>query len=299
MVVNAAVELTEDEEELYDRQIRLWGLESQKRLRAARVLVVGMNGLGAEVVKDVILSGVKSLTMLDDSVVSELDHHSQFLIPVEAIGKNRAEASLERAQALNPLVSVTADPGSVTSKPDEYFVPWEVIVVTGINSAQIIRINTICRQNSIMFFVGDVFGLFGYSFNDLQSHEFVEEITIPVKKPIVTPGAERATKFRLESVSTTRKRRIEFPSYDDAMEVDFSSEEHLPKLSKMDPSYFIMKGRFFCFCFFTSDRRRSCSPITLDSNSIPPASCACYPGLYIDNIVTWNPHTPLKRTDLN
>lgn len=31
MVAGQANELTEDEAELYDRQIRLWGLESQKR----------------------------------------------------------------------------------------------------------------------------------------------------------------------------------------------------------------------------------------------------------------------------
>lgn len=31
MVENNGIELTEDETELYDRQIRLWGLESQKR----------------------------------------------------------------------------------------------------------------------------------------------------------------------------------------------------------------------------------------------------------------------------
>ena len=37
---NSKVCITEDEAQLYDRQIRLWGLDAQKRLRAARVLVI-------------------------------------------------------------------------------------------------------------------------------------------------------------------------------------------------------------------------------------------------------------------
>uniref|UniRef100_A0A663FK53 THIF-type NAD/FAD binding fold domain-containing protein n=1 Tax=Aquila chrysaetos chrysaetos TaxID=223781 RepID=A0A663FK53_AQUCH len=61
--------LSEEEVAQYDRQIRLWGLEAQKRLRASRVLLVGMKGLGAEVAKNLILAGVKGLTMLDHQQV--------------------------------------------------------------------------------------------------------------------------------------------------------------------------------------------------------------------------------------
>ena len=39
------------------------------RLRAARVLLVGVSGLGAEVAKNIVLSGIKSLTLLDHKKV--------------------------------------------------------------------------------------------------------------------------------------------------------------------------------------------------------------------------------------
>ncbi|EPY76729.1 SUMO-activating enzyme subunit 1 [Camelus ferus] len=61
--------ISEEEAAQYDRQIRLWGLEAQKRLRASRVLLVGMKGLGAEIAKNLILAGVKGLTMLDHEQV--------------------------------------------------------------------------------------------------------------------------------------------------------------------------------------------------------------------------------------
>ena len=40
------------------------------RLRAASVLLVGVRGLGAEIAKNIVLAGIKSLTLLDPTLVS-------------------------------------------------------------------------------------------------------------------------------------------------------------------------------------------------------------------------------------
>ncbi|KAJ7373165.1 SUMO-activating enzyme subunit 1 [Desmophyllum pertusum] len=80
--------ITEDEAALYDRQIRLWGLDAQKRLRASCVLLVGIKGLGAEICKNLVLSGVKSVTIVDPNPVNEQDFVSQFLVQRQDIGKN-------------------------------------------------------------------------------------------------------------------------------------------------------------------------------------------------------------------
>lgn len=50
---NSDREITEDEAKLYDRQIRLWGVNSQKMLRKANVLCVGCSGLSSEVIKNI------------------------------------------------------------------------------------------------------------------------------------------------------------------------------------------------------------------------------------------------------
>lgn len=55
-------------------------------LRAARVLLIGLGGLGAEIAKNLTLSGIKSLTLLDDRVATE--NSANFLISLEHIGKN-------------------------------------------------------------------------------------------------------------------------------------------------------------------------------------------------------------------
>lgn len=194
MVENNSIELTEQEAELYDRQIRLWGLDSQKRyailfkkncpmsddfnnnhrLRAARILLCGLNGFGAEIAKNTILAGVKSITLLDHRTVSEVDFCSQFLAPRDSVGTNRAEASLLRAQALNPMVEIVVDTAKLEDKPDEYFRSFDVVVVTEATKKVQIRIDNACRLMGVKFFAGDVWGMFGYSFADLQEHNFAE-----------------------------------------------------------------------------------------------------------------------------
>jgi molybdopterin/thiamine biosynthesis adenylyltransferase len=50
-----------------------------------------MQGFGAEICKNIILAGVKSVTMLDSGVVTDEDGCSQFLTPRDQLGKNVSE----------------------------------------------------------------------------------------------------------------------------------------------------------------------------------------------------------------
>lgn len=99
---------------------------------------------------------------------------SQFLIPVSSKGENRAEASLVRAQALNPMVKLNADKDNLADKDDGFFQDFDVVIVLEGTTRELVRINNTCRMNGVKFFCGDVWGMFGYSFADLQEHSFAE-----------------------------------------------------------------------------------------------------------------------------
>lgn len=62
--------------------------------------------------------------------VSEESCRAQFLVPVTAQGQNRAKASLERAQNLNPMVKVHADPDRIEDKPDDFFLQFDAVSLT-------------------------------------------------------------------------------------------------------------------------------------------------------------------------
>lgn len=59
--------------------------------------------------------------------VSEESCRAQFLVPVTAQGQNRAQASLERAQNLNPMVEVHADTNKIEDKPDDFFLQFDAV----------------------------------------------------------------------------------------------------------------------------------------------------------------------------
>ena len=85
--MSGATELTAFEAEVYDRQIRLWGVDAQHRIRSSRVLVSGLGALGAEVAKNLVLAGV-SVTLQDDVSVTPADVGVQFLLRDAHAGMN-------------------------------------------------------------------------------------------------------------------------------------------------------------------------------------------------------------------
>lgn len=155
--------------------------------------MIGLGGLGAEIAKNLTLSGIKSLTLLDHSVA--VANSANFLIPLENVGKNVSttfslsvflsnvflhlmhkvvEASLERVQRLNPMVDILTDTENVTAKNEDFFSGFDVVCATRLPVEESIRINAICRNHSIPFYSGDVFGFGGFFFVDLLEHEYSE-----------------------------------------------------------------------------------------------------------------------------
>lgn len=137
-------------------------------------MLCGLSGFGAEIAKNIILSGINSITFLDHRNLTEGDTCSQFLAQRSDLGKNRAEASLFRAQALNRMVEITIDTDRLELKPEEFFVNFDVVVVTESDTPTMVKVDNVCRMNGVKFFAGDVWGTFGYSFADLQEHNYVE-----------------------------------------------------------------------------------------------------------------------------
>lgn len=106
--------------------------------------------------------------------MSEVDVCAQFLIPQSSLGLNRAEASLQRAQVLNPMVEIRADTDHLEHKTEDFFKQFDVVVVIEAPLHVQLQVNGYCRTHGVKFFAGDVWGMFGYSFADLLEHSFTE-----------------------------------------------------------------------------------------------------------------------------
>eukprot|EP01084_Bolivina_argentea_P217747 369647_1 len=73
------------DEALYSRQLYVMGHEAQRRMACSDVLVIGFSGLGVEVSKNLVLAGVKSLTLLDPTPATWGDLASNFFIGEDGI----------------------------------------------------------------------------------------------------------------------------------------------------------------------------------------------------------------------
>ncbi|XP_072163927.1 SUMO-activating enzyme subunit 1-like [Diadema setosum] len=253
-------QITEEEAELYDRQIRLWGLDAQKRLRASSILLVGLGGLGAEVCKNVVLAGVKSVTLMDSEVLSKNDSSSQFLASREDCGKNRAVASRQRAQNLNPNVDVQVEVGDITEKPEEFFKQFDIVCLTCCSPTTMMRINDMCHRNDIKFFAGDVYGFYGFSFTDLNHHSFVEEKVKKVKGSSATDS--QAKKLKADPTETVFvKKTMTFHRLKEAFEKDWSglSEKQLKRAPYI---FFILRALFM----FHSKFGRKLQPVSAEND---------------------------------
>jgi len=160
-------QITREEEELYDRQIRLWGASGQIRLRQTKVLVIGMKGVGNELCKMLVLAGVHTVEIMDNENVTEVEYQSksEYFIDKEGIGKNRAEASLDRLKILNPKVIVVANTSTVELQNSEFFQKFDIICVTIPSVELITKLEGIAEASKIKLFVAWSCGLLGLAYH--------------------------------------------------------------------------------------------------------------------------------------
>lgn len=100
--------LTKKESERYKRQVMLPGIgqKGQQKLKDARVLVVGVGGLGSPVSLYLCAAGIGTLGLIDDDVVSESNLQRQILYNTEVVGKAKVLHARETLQKLNPDTNI-------------------------------------------------------------------------------------------------------------------------------------------------------------------------------------------------
>uniref|UniRef100_A0A8D3CNN1 E1 ubiquitin-activating enzyme n=1 Tax=Scophthalmus maximus TaxID=52904 RepID=A0A8D3CNN1_SCOMX len=160
----------EIDEGLYSRQLYVLGHEAMKRMQNSNVLVSGMRGLGVEIAKNVILGGVRSVTVHDHGVAEWRDLSSQFYLREEDLGKNRAEVSQPRLAELNSYVPVTAYTGALA---DDYLTKFQVVVLTNSTLEEQQQVGDLCHSKGIKLVVADTRGLFGQLFCDFGEEMIV------------------------------------------------------------------------------------------------------------------------------
>ncbi|MCC2032830.1 molybdopterin-synthase adenylyltransferase MoeB [Microbacterium allomyrinae] len=111
-LVAPAPELRPDETERYSRNILLpeVGIVGQRRLKNARVLVIGAGGLGSPVLLYLAAAGVGTIGIVDDDRVEASNLQRQVIHGMDDVGRLKVDSARDALHAINPLVRVEVHP---------------------------------------------------------------------------------------------------------------------------------------------------------------------------------------------
>lgn len=107
-LVEPAAELTKEEVARYSRHLIIpdVGVDGQKRLKNAKVLVVGAGGLGSPALLYLAAAGVGTLGVVDFDVVDESNLQRQVIHGQSDVGRPKAESARDSVAEINPFVKV-------------------------------------------------------------------------------------------------------------------------------------------------------------------------------------------------
>ncbi len=132
-LVKPVGDIDTDFAERYSRHLRLpqVGVEGQRRLEAARVLMIGAGGLGSPAAYYLAAAGVGTLRIADDDVVDRSNLQRQILHTESSIGTPKVESAARTLSALNPRTAIEPVAERVGSANVERLLEGVDVVVDG------------------------------------------------------------------------------------------------------------------------------------------------------------------------
>jgi len=102
----------------YNRHIIIqeFGMEAQRKLKAAKVLVIGAGGLGSPLLLYLAAAGVGMIGIVDYDKIEDSNLQRQVLFGVSEIGLPKVEAARERLKKLNPHINIQVHSLRLTSQ---------------------------------------------------------------------------------------------------------------------------------------------------------------------------------------
>jgi len=156
--------LTKRERERYARHLVLpsIGEAGQERLISARVLIVGLGGLGSAIALYLAGAGVGTLGLVDDDAVSLSNLQRQVLHGESTLGRPKVESARDRLQDLNADMSLRLHPERFTRESGRAIAADYDLIIDGTDNFETrYAMNDVCLDRGIPYVYGAIFRLEG------------------------------------------------------------------------------------------------------------------------------------------
>ncbi|MBL8153225.1 MAG: molybdopterin-synthase adenylyltransferase MoeB [Anaerolineae bacterium] len=130
-LVSTQADLSNDEIRRYSRHLIMpeVGIEGQRRLKAASVLLIGTGGLGSPLALYLAAAGIGRIGLVDYDVVDETNLQRQVIHGQSSVGQLKVESAMKRMQDINPYLQIDLYNVPLTSENAiELLTPYDVIV---------------------------------------------------------------------------------------------------------------------------------------------------------------------------
>lgn len=166
-----ATDAMEIDDALYSRQRYVLGDTAMQKMAQSHVFLSGMGGLGVEIAKNIVLAGIKALTIHDTKQCKTWDLGTNFFVHEDDVlnSRNRAQATLRHIAELNPYVQVMSSTDPLNETTDISFLrQYQCVIVTEMNMSLQKKINDFCHAQNppIKFISADVYGIWARLFCD-------------------------------------------------------------------------------------------------------------------------------------
>jgi molybdopterin/thiamine biosynthesis adenylyltransferase/rhodanese-related sulfurtransferase len=144
----------------YNRQIILpeVGIEGQEKLRKARVLIIGIGGLGSAILPYLVAAGIGEIGIIDDDQIEMTNLQRQVIYKGRSVGKSKVLEAKKMALALNPSIKINAINEKLDSKNALLLFEQYDIMVDGTDDMNTkYLINDACVVTNKPFVYGSIF----------------------------------------------------------------------------------------------------------------------------------------------
>jgi len=102
------ITMSNDEKAYFNRQIQLWGEETQESLKTKKIAIIGSGGLGCSLAMALGTSGIGQIDLIDFDTVGIHNIHRQIGFKVEDEGKLKCEVLRDLVKSKNPYITVNS-----------------------------------------------------------------------------------------------------------------------------------------------------------------------------------------------
>ncbi|CAJ1979051.1 unnamed protein product [Sphenostylis stenocarpa] len=161
----------------YDRQLRIWGDQGQAALEKSSICLLNCGPTGSETLKNLVLGGIGSITVVDGSKVEEGDLGNNFLVDESSLGKSKARCVCSFLQELNDAVKakfVEESPETLIETNPSFFSQFTLVVATQLVENSMIKLDRICREENVILIFARSYGLTGFVRISVKEHDVIE-----------------------------------------------------------------------------------------------------------------------------